>query len=779
MRRAGVLLLLCSLLAAGEVPFVVDGAVQELPGPPPWALAGGRSATPLAPVERRDGQLWAGGARLRLFGVNLTSGACFPDAAEAPRLAARLAAGGFNAVRLHGLDAPWGDRRLLRERPVAGDAWDAENLDRLERLVAALGREGLYHNLGLLIKRRFQVHDGVAEDVARLDPPQQALAAFFHEPLQLAAEAFAARLLWRRNPHTGLLWVEDPGLAQVEIVNEMGLLGGWLQGELDRLPPILTADLERRWNAWLAHRHPDPAARDAAWGRREEPPGAELLRSTDPGASDAAWVLERHAGARCESVPAPGGGRTLRVEAGGSEPWHVQLAQGGFALERGRIYTATLRLAADPPRRVRVAVGQAHAPWQALGLSTVLELEREPRTFALTFAAEADDSQARLLLSELRQPGTRFLLERASLRPGGRLGPVPAADGTLPILRWAERAACPRPLRLDWLRFLHAQEAAFFARARAQLEGLGVRCPIVGTQNGFVEPGQLAGFPLTDCHAYWEHPHFPGKPWDMENWVVRPRSMAGFPEESTLGRLAALRVAGVPHLLSEYLHPAPNPHAGEGPLFAAAYAGLQDWDGVFLYTWAHSAIDATPGRISGFFDIRQQPTVLASALLAAACFRRGDVAPARRELRLGLAGEQVLEAMADGGADWPRRLARAHGLDEGLTIGLRHRLAVDPSASAAPVADPGAGCDADTGEIAWRAAAGRGLWLLRSPRSKAAIGHHGGAELDLGDGLRLRCGETRDGWALVALCSWDGEPLARSRRMLLTASAGVQNSRMD
>ena len=89
-------------------------------------------------------------------------------------------------------------------------------------------------------------------------------------------------------------------------------------------------------------------------------------------------------------------------------------------------------------------------------------------------------------------------------------------------------------------------------------------------------------------------------------------------------------------MVSEYNHPAPNPHASEGPLMLAAYAGLQDWDAIFMYTYSHSEDRTKAGKIPDFFDIGQHPGIMANVAIASSMFLRGDVAPAKKVISLPL-----------------------------------------------------------------------------------------------------------------------------------------------
>jgi hypothetical protein len=774
----------------------VGGAEELAPFAPPWddGAAGptdlrpvlGQSADSLAPVRARDGHLYAGGRRLRLFGANLTAGACFPDRATADGVAARLAKFGLNGVRLHFLDGTWGEVRLIDYASGDWTRWNADAQGRLDYFLAQLKRQGIYWNVNLLVGRAFGKADGVDPAIAKLDWKAAHAVGFFHAPHLEAQKAYARRLLTHVNPHTGLALGQDPALAMVEINNENGLIHTWLSGNFDSLPEPFASDLHRQWNAWTARHYKDTAALAAAWGSRNEAPGAELLRNAAFADNASGWIVEQHRGARAACTSADGE-VALRVENPADGGWAVQFNQPGLSLRKGALYTARFRAAADAPRRITASVMQAHEPWLSLGWQTRLALDSDWKSFEYTFVAEADDDNARFGFNDLAQAGATFRFAGLSLKPGGRIGLQEGESLEKRSLR-GPKARDARPQteaeRQDWIRFLWETERAHWEEMRRCVaEELGVKAPVVGTIVATSTPNLMAGFDLVDTHAYWQHPHFPGRPWDQNNWTVKSLSMVDHPHDATLARLAWQRVAGKPHMVSEYNHPAPNPYAGEGPLLLAAVAALQDWDALFYYTWSHEESKTKAGRIPHFFDVGQHPTIVANLPAAALLFRRGDVAAARTLVTAPLPVEMELARLAQKGRAWNVLDLNSLGID--LTQAFEHRVALDLRAPAAapPAAAPAAARAewlADTGELAWRLPEkGQGLFEVRAPRCKLLVGRAAGRTVDLGHGVRVTPGLTSLGWCTVALSLLEGEAFDRApRRALLTATAYTQNTGM-
>jgi len=771
--------------AADLVPFAPpwdDGA----PGPTDLRPVLGQGAASIAPVRVRDGHLFAGDRRLRLFGANVTAAACFPDHATADGVAARMAKFGLNGVRFHFLDATWGEPRLIDYKSGSWTNWSADAQDRLDHFMARLKEQGIYWNVNLLVGRHFGTDDGVDPAVNKLDWKAAHAVGVFHAPHLEAQKAYARRLPGHVNPYTKLAVAHDPALAMVEINNENGLIHTWMSRDFDDLPEPFAGDLKRQWNAWLAKRHADTKALAAAWGARNEAPGAEMLRNAGFADGVKEWGLEQHRGARAD-LEAKDGAAVLHVRNAADGGWAVQFNQTRLAVRKGALYTVRFRAAADSKRTLQANIMQAHEPWKELGWSARFEVGPEWKTFEFTVVIDADDDNARFGFTELGQADATFRFADLSLKPGGRIGLT--ADETLEArsIRWP-KAGATRPMapgeRADWIRFLWETERAHWeAMRRCVVDEIGVKVPVVGTIVATSTPNLMGAFDLVDTHAYWQHPHWTGRPWDPENWIVNPWSMVDHPDGATLSRLAWQRVAGKPHMVSEYNHPAPNPHAGEGPLMLAAVAALQDWDALFLYTWSHDEKGTKAGRIPGYFDIGQHPTIMANVPAAALLFRRGDVAAARELVTTALPPEREIDLIARQGSAWSVLSLDRIGVDLGAAF--IHRVALDLRGPAdRPLPEPPAVARtewlADTGEIAWRLPEkGRGVFEVKAPRAKAVVGRIGGRTVDLGHGVRVTAGETSLGWCTVALSLMEGEAFDKApRRALLAATALAENTGM-
>ncbi|MDR1280621.1 MAG: hypothetical protein LBK99_07335 [Opitutaceae bacterium] len=160
------------------------------------------------------------GTRVRLWGVNLCFTANFPEKNEADRLAARLAASGYNSVRFHHYDTG-----LVRKGERSDSALDPENLDKLDYLFAAMKRHGIYINIDLFTVRSWHF---TGEERTEMGLQQSNEDIYEFKAMVHVSEAamknwkqFARNLLTRRNPYTGFTWAEDHALAGICPINEI------------------------------------------------------------------------------------------------------------------------------------------------------------------------------------------------------------------------------------------------------------------------------------------------------------------------------------------------------------------------------------------------------------------------------------------------------------------------------------------------------------------------------------------------------------------------------
>ncbi len=602
-------------------PVTSPAAPAELPPPPTawadWPTAwspddpGELSAADLlpkpagrnGPVVVRDGHFYTGADRVRFWGVNLAFSANFPTHEMADKLARRFARYGINAVRFHHMDNQPFPNGIFADSTLT--ALSPEALDRLDYFVAALKAEGVYADLNLHVSRNYRHYHRTAD--GRDGPAVDKIVDLFDPELVAAQRQYAQDLLTHVNAYTHARYADEPAVALVEINNENSLFMWGAEQKLAELPEPYAGELKRQWNDWLADKYHDRAKLAAAWAAGSTPAGPNLLRDpagTTAGKPGSPWHVEQHDGAALSAVPVAGGVRLTVAAVDGTE-WHAQFQQGGFAIHKGETYRGRVTVRADHPVTIAFGVGQAHAPWQSLGGYRTVHVTAEPKTVPFGFTAAADEPNARLNFSVGNAVAAVDLTD-LDLHAGGAAGLAADEDlGTVHVHNGDPESA---PRHDDWYRFLVDDETATYHGLQSFLHDLGVKCPITGTI-GFGPLGTYvqSKMDFVDAHAYWEHPTFPHKQWDGNDWRIENKPMVDDPAHATLWSLAATRVAGKPFTVTEYQHPAPNDWAAECVPEIATFAALQDWDGVFLFAYSHNQ-EYDKGRIASFFDIEGNPT---------------------------------------------------------------------------------------------------------------------------------------------------------------------------
>ena len=188
---------------------------------------------------------------IRFSGTNLTGPANFPEHDVADRLTDRFARLGINCVRLHYMDT-WYSNFMDERRQclIADDAktqrkLSPEQFDKLDYLVAALKRKGIYVNMNLHVGRNIDERDGGVKGGLT-----KTVGHFMPHLVELHRE-YAHDLLTHVNPYTGNAYTDEPAVAMIEISNEdKGLVYAHRDGKIAKWPQVFRDELDRQWNVW-------------------------------------------------------------------------------------------------------------------------------------------------------------------------------------------------------------------------------------------------------------------------------------------------------------------------------------------------------------------------------------------------------------------------------------------------------------------------------------------------------------------------------------------------
>jgi len=745
------------------------------------------------PVVARDGHLvFANGGRARFWGTNITSEACFPPKETAPRVADRLAKYGFNLVRFHGLDGPIFDRKFKDTRH-----FDPAQVDRLDYFISELEKRGIYVNLNTHVFRKFVAGDGVVE--ADWLAYSKYCVIVDTRMIDLQKE-YIRNLFTHRNPYTGKTYAGDPAVIIIELTNENSLLGGWTRGFLrgeqrskptnawTDIPPFYGEELTRFFNNWLVKRYGTREALTKAWSEGARKAGPPLLVNGNFAEGEKGWRLSVH-------KPAEGRLEIMREDERSCAKitiakvtdtrWHVMLTQSDLKIRKGSNYAMSFQVKASAPRKIGAEVAHSGPdPYRGYG-SASPDVTTDWREQRFTFVAPQDDAAVRLSFHFGEAPGTVWLshvrMAEAAI-DGLRDGEDPT-KGTVRRLIPEEFGGVTAAHFRDEGRFLYETEMAYYKTMYDLLKKeLGVRALVEGTNHNYGLPCLWAesSLDLMDCHAYWQHPSFPRRPWSRTDWTIGNSPMLDAPERSTIASLCRSAVEGKPFTVSEYNHPFPNEYASESPLLIAAYAALQDWDAVYFYTFAHrwSKSELSGNEVTGYFDVCNQVVQLAQMPTASLLFRRPDVQRAKRLVTISYDEKRVFDSLR-GLREDPFRLGSP--LSPLLPLVHRFRVArfdADRMTRAEELGftEPKGRIVSDTGELVWNTTNKRdGYLTIATPLTRAALGWLGGRTVETA-GLRV---EVKTPFCAVSATSLDGKPLQQSEKILVVAAARCANTGMQ
>lgn len=177
------------------------------------------------PVEVRNGKFVfrdRPGEPVRFYGTNLGGNALYLDKAQAEKLADRIAAAGYNALRIHNHD-----QLLVRHENGSSTILDPERLDRLEYFIACLKKRGIYISIDLYVAR--QTEPGEILEF----PGKQFRFSSYKALVGILPSArenlkkFSRAWLTHVNPYTGLALKDDPVLFSLSLVNENDIYLTW------------------------------------------------------------------------------------------------------------------------------------------------------------------------------------------------------------------------------------------------------------------------------------------------------------------------------------------------------------------------------------------------------------------------------------------------------------------------------------------------------------------------------------------------------------------------
>lgn len=338
------------------------------------------------------------GTPIQFWGTNIASSACFPTKAQADLLAERLSFLGFNAVRLMHMENyfdPYGifqDMYPTSTNPqskITG-MLSSTQLDKLDYLISALKKKGIYIVINLMSGRNFTTLDGMA-DADKFEPGARPVSMFDPVLIELQKQ-YAKDLLNHYNSYTMLPYRNDPAIAIVEMTNENSIIEFWelnalngLQpGQTVSLPPYYIQELDQQWNTWLKTKYSTVAAVKSAW----VPPNTSSSTIISPASDISSWQLA-FGGVTSATKTINGTTATVNVNSVSSDDWGVQFSRGSLNFKAANRYRITFTAKAATPTPLRISMKQL-SPLLNLTSSQTTSLTTTLATISLDFTPNAD-----------------------------------------------------------------------------------------------------------------------------------------------------------------------------------------------------------------------------------------------------------------------------------------------------------------------------------------------------------------------------------------------------
>ena len=769
---------------------------------PPFDSSGQKylPSFPAAPMTEfisvdTDGHFYAGNRRIRFWGGNNVSGACFPEKDLTPGITDRMRKVGINIIRFHHMDNPWsGQSGVIFDRSTGGTRhFHPDQLDKFHFLLSHMKRNGIYANLNLLVSREFQTADGIP-DAADLWAGGRVVNMFDPEMIELQKE-YARNLLTGVNAYTGLALKDDPVVAMVEIANENSIYGYWKNSDLTTqdnggiLLPRHDQMLDELWNTFLQEKYPDQSDLEHSWN--EDTGGGGINQVSDgnfeSGNIDTEWNMELHSSAEAtitavEENPYEGDfcGK-VEVTRATDVNWHTQFRQIGFDLKQGKSYRLKFAARADQNRVVTAYVQQNFDPWHWYNGSN-FNVTDQWQEFEIDVAPFEDNTgRVRLGFMFDADVGT-FWFDNISLSETGLEGIRPGellSAANIQRIRYRDLKQYSENRTKDLTEFyIKLQKDYFDEMYRFLKEDLGVKVPVSGTNalTGVADLYTNSDLDYIDDHGYWDHPWWPNG-WSLNNWYIRNTSML---ENWRLGQISdlfeGLAIEGKPLTISEFRIPFPNRRETEMIPLLTSYGAFHDTDGIMFFQYNESNWNWESDKIADWWSMHRNPALMSMMPIFGKVFRDGLIAPADRKLTLKYPQDYIRKmSRFDNSGRW----STFSPYDDRLNLGNAVRVSDFNSSEPLNLNELPEESDAEvvpTSTFETKFDAENNFVTTVTPKFVSITGKLNNPLQVSADILQIT---GANNWGTVAWLSLTEEPLTTSRRSLLTLTSEVQNSNMN
>lgn len=695
---------------------------------------------------------------IRFNATNITGPANFPTHENAAKMAKRLARLGINCVRLHFMDTWYTNFMTKPTQGILADDTetqrnlDPNQLDKLDYMIAQFRQNGIYVNLNLHVGRTLDKRDGFPGS----SWANKGYGQFVPGMIELQKE-YARDLLTHVNKYTGSAYTNEPTIAMIEITNEDSFQGSWFSGAYSSADPVYQEELNNQWNAWLKRRYESPEALRKSWdckGKTEPLSDEQVSGGTfDNDSALTGKTLYSYSGTGACTTAVSKGVLTFRVSRNGDE-FSPKLYQ-KVSLKKGQMYTFSVRIrrtAGTGPWKLSFAAVDLTEGFKTLGMVEQVSVGNQWTTITRSFIAPETVANALIQLTRFRVG--EYEIDDLSFQQGGTVFDPSADYPQKPMPTFYPGMNVPANALIDFGQFLEDTEIAYWDTMYNYIKkDLKTQSLVYGTQLGYSGEHVQARMDLVDIHGYWQHPSggwislFANEPWRSGN-----TSMVN--SLGNIFHIGSHRVDGYPYTISEYNHPYPNQYGAEAQPMLAIFGRLQNWSGIFQYTYNHYVDSWEPQANPWcFFDLIARTEALAHFPACAAAFIRGDIQTAK----------QAIVVKADLDDYCQNRMARrainigTAPLDSRYIVLNRVSLNVkgeglEKDQLPKPLLNEKV-LTSDTGEIVWnKEIPGKAYLAANAPNTKFFTGFPEGRTIDWGC-VQLTVGKTQLDWATVSLTS--------------------------
>ncbi|MBC8124312.1 MAG: carbohydrate binding domain-containing protein [Candidatus Kapabacteria bacterium] len=754
----------------------------------PFEKAGVRGRVKLT----TDGHLgFADGSRLRIVGTNLQWSGQWPDSSGAIAMARRFRALGINCVRFNTFDVSWwtGGSILAEGSTTTGSGLSVEQMKKFDWFTHQLRENGVYYVFTFHSVWQPRAGDGVRQ------PDSLGWGArvpiIFDAAVQKVHRSIIRVMLEHTNPHTGFAYKDDPALAYIVAVEDATLIANWIYtGDVVRPNPGYAnntgaqhvALIDSLWTSWLrAKGYTTDATLNSAWtmnasstdnllrnGGFEDPFNAawQLGVSTDVGAQ----AILQYSDAEKKEGASSGRVRINAIEDQ-RRTYTINLYQRLAEMKRLSRYQLTFWAKTTPQRGSRSILAYAYNgmyPYDNYGLNQEVVLTSTWKQYSFTFMSRATDEATANLSFFLGADSGDVYLDDVQLRevstPGLRAGES-ITTNRVPRNLFLDESVSSKRYK-DNATFYYDSFRSLFVKIRQlvrdTLKSEVLLCP----------SSRLVSF--FELNAVREYDVFSSTDWRNNQQSMLSEAYGGSVYTASQSRLKG-KAFVVSHSAIAY----PRPYQSEMMTVYPAYAGLQDWDGIFFSVFTENPqAGKSKTDSNSFWNIYDKPNVLSLFPLTSSMIRSGDVAPSTKEIVIDNTQEAIDQPRIHSGNSFSLRVS------PDARMPLFRRVSMNPTVAATESFMPHleisalsnevdvAALDAENEQIFWDAT--RASFRVTTPRYVSVSGGGPGQIITLPSMIIEQTSNAVP--PSIAIASLTQKPILESERSILAIGTRAQNA---